>query len=1030
MHKTMIFLIIIFCLLPVVTAVEYVPGVIYVKYKSVQDTDRIKDNNQNVGFEKVLAAKPFIPKSKDVRKEAIKEQIGLDRWVKISIPLDADPFVEAEKYSELANVVEAHAIEKTELLLIPNDPRIGGEMQWYHNNPGGVYGSANPGGEDVDSYRAWDIITGTGMISNADTYVEWFHSDLAQTVWQNLGEDIDGDGSVIEFQTDVGAYVLDSQLGNYVWDPSFDRYVFDPDDVNGIDDDGNGYIDDFIGWNFVSDNNDPTPRTYDISSNDQHGTTTSGVIVATANNSNFIAGMCWNCRLVATAGLGVYFPEAIVYAIDNGARVVTMSWTANPTGVLLDTLNYALANDVFLVAAGGNTYETSDSNPLCKADFVMCVAATNVWDSFFSWSNTGNDLDVGAPGGMHVLLPGNRMNYNTGSSLSSPLVGGIASLIIDVNPALTTQEVFSIIQSSTEPFHAPNRYGGNGRVNAYYALLLAQESLINNGFPIAMINSQQTMVNGNTLAVWGNAKSNNYDRTELYLGTGLYPSIWELQDTISSQKSDELIFGYDVSSLAFGTYTIKLVTYDLNGQSANDTYLFTRTPLNLPNWPIASGGSALTPLVGDVTGDGNNEIIYVDLAVSKILIRDINSNLLAEHSIAGYIVATDISLADLNNDGAMEIIIPLTNHFAQSSEIRVIDYLGNSLNGFPLAVQNRVIGSVAIANVDLDDDLELIFSGFDKKLHAVNHDGTYVTSFPFDIAGAIQNTPVVADFDNDGDKEILIQSVDMKMYIYSLEGILEVGPILFGATMYSAPAVADLDNDQDLEIAFQNADKLYLIDHLGNTLSGWPVNVGITQTINPNIADLDGDGILEIIAASDKIQAYNIDGSAVFTPVDYQGAVYSSIVANIDSDTELEIITQNGAGIVVALNHDGTIVPGWEIDLDYSIGKQLAAYDIKKDGTTQILVGGQRISIYDTGFQYLEGYPMYAYSTLRNNLLNLATPQPNGYDLNGDGQIGITDANLLTTYFGNQGYQTTGDFNNDSIVNVLDLIDLLANLGN
>ena len=189
--------------------------------------------------------------------------------------------------------------------MVSNDPDV--NNQWYLQNTGQNGGLANA---DIGVSDLWTQEVGNDsiVVGIMDSGIDWKHPDLVENVWQNLAEDIDGDGTVL------------------FWNGS--SWEFDPDDENGIDDDGNGYIDDFIGWDFVNNDNDPSDDHFS-----GHGTHISGIIGAKGNNGIGVSGVAWNVSLMAlkfldSNGLG-YTSDAILalsYATKMGAHLSNHSW--------------------------------------------------------------------------------------------------------------------------------------------------------------------------------------------------------------------------------------------------------------------------------------------------------------------------------------------------------------------------------------------------------------------------------------------------------------------------------------------------------------------------------------------------------------------------------------------------------------------------------------------------------------------------------------------------------------------------------
>jgi serine protease len=291
---------------------------------------------------------------------------------------------------------------------------------------------------DVSLPLAWDLERGdtSNVIVIMDTGVDVTHPDLASQIWHNPGE-IAG---------------------------------------NGLDDDGNGLIDDFEGWDFGVGDNDPKPEyTADISGIDVgfHGTFCAGIAAAATNNGDGIAGAGWECRIMP---LKVSHPVdgitsdaiagAFVYAVDQRVSVISMSF-GGPGDPGVPEFFQALADmatnaGVLCVAAAGND---GDSVPVYPAacDHVLAVAATDFDNARASFSNFGSWVDVAAPGSLmwsticqnytftdldqffYIFLFGwdgvNPYMYGDGTSFACPLTAGICGLIRAHYPYLTPQLV-------------------------------------------------------------------------------------------------------------------------------------------------------------------------------------------------------------------------------------------------------------------------------------------------------------------------------------------------------------------------------------------------------------------------------------------------------------------------------------------------------------------------------------------------------------------------------------------------------------
>lgn len=326
----------------------------------------------------------------------------------------------------------------------PNDPYF--QYSWGLNNNGTfAYSSYTPvAGADMDMKKAWDITQGSSAITVAviDAGAKLDHPEFSGRIWQNTDE-VAG---------------------------------------NGIDDDGNGYIDDYRGWNFVSGNNNPTD-------DNGHGTNVMGIIGANGNNSIGYAGVDWNCKLMVlktqnSSGSGSYsaMASAIYYAADNGAKVINMSLGGSASATALqDAINYAYAHNVTVVAAMGNNNSSVPSYP-GSCTHVIAVGATTCADTRASFSNYGSHISVVAPGdvifGLSYLSNTDYTTGMSGTSQATPAVAGVLALLLAQNPARTPDQLRTIIESTaedqvgsaSEDVPGFDIYYGHGRVNAFAAL--------------------------------------------------------------------------------------------------------------------------------------------------------------------------------------------------------------------------------------------------------------------------------------------------------------------------------------------------------------------------------------------------------------------------------------------------------------------------------------------------------------------------------------------------------------------------------
>ena len=288
------------------------------------------------------------------------------------------------------------------------------------------------------------------IVAVVDTGVDYRHPDLAANLWRNAGE-IAG---------------------------------------NGLDDDGNGYVDDDLGWNFVDASGGASGEDFETPDNDPmdrhgHGTHVAGIAGAVSNNGVGVAGVAWGCKIMAVragyktaSGGGVLesddAAQAIVYAAENGAGVINLSWGDTQSSTLIaDAIRFATERGVFICAAAGNSSSESLLYPAALDNAsVMAVGSTDNQDKPSSFSNYGDWVHVSAPGtGIYSTHLNNAYISMSGTSMATPHVAGLAGLVISRFPGLSPQEVKARIMRSVDVLQdLAGKNAVSGRINAYTAL--------------------------------------------------------------------------------------------------------------------------------------------------------------------------------------------------------------------------------------------------------------------------------------------------------------------------------------------------------------------------------------------------------------------------------------------------------------------------------------------------------------------------------------------------------------------------------
>ena len=293
----------------------------------------------------------------------------------------------------------------------------------------------------IGAPTAWDTTTGSAeiVVGIIDTGIDKGHVDLAENMWSNPGE-IAG---------------------------------------NGIDDDGNGYVDDTYGWDFC--NNDAQPE--DVHS---HGTHVAGTVAGVGNNGTGVAGVAWTAKLMAlkflcgAGGSGSTFNGALAvrYAADNGAHLTNNSWGGGgPSLALRNAIEYAGDNGQLFIAAAGNDGRNIDSSGYypCGYDLdnIISVAASTPQDVRAGFSNYGSSkVDLAAPGqGIYSTTPANGYGWKSGTSMATPMVSGAAAMVLAVNPELTWQQLKASLLDSVDVLGGWNGLvGTGGRLNLARAI--------------------------------------------------------------------------------------------------------------------------------------------------------------------------------------------------------------------------------------------------------------------------------------------------------------------------------------------------------------------------------------------------------------------------------------------------------------------------------------------------------------------------------------------------------------------------------
>ena len=557
---------------------------------------------------------------------------------------------------------------------------------------------------------AWDEETGDGSVVVAvlDTGVDLNHPDLEDNIWVNSGE-VAGDG---------------------------------------IDNDGNGFIDDVNGYDFVDEDGTAVPDQFGGFDVDavSHGTVIAGIVGAVGDNVEGMAGINWNVELMSVrildsngVGDSNLATDGVDYAVENGADVINLSFTGfDRDDRLRLALKRAYNAGVVVVAAVGNADNGGvniDNRPIFPAcygekaseDWILGVASTDINDVKSDFSNYGSTCtDISAPGedvfatvyqddDWPAFVEGFYESGWSGTSMASPMVAGAAALLKSRYSSLTPNDIKSALRLSVDPVTATGDAVGKmgaGRLNISSALTLAA-SFADEGDGD---DDSSEEVSGEVAV----SDSSSSYRIAVAPESGSPPTV-----RVFTNSGDEVVTSFDA--------------YDEN---------FT-------------GGVRLT--MGDVDGDGEEEIITVPGSGGPhVRIFDLDGNLedqffaFSLSMTSGMFVAT----GDIDGDGVEEIVVStdegggaLVRIFSSSGE-----QIGSTIEPFEDVAAPRSV-RVAMGDVDGDGEDEVITTlgeGHEPMIRVHDSDGTFRSEF-LAYAQTYDKGVFVAsgDLDGDGDDEIV-----------------------------------------------------------------------------------------------------------------------------------------------------------------------------------------------------------------------------------------------------------------------------------
>jgi len=828
---------------------EYAPGEVLVKFKEGVDPGMVLQEVglEDQGIERIHSIKPTVAKF----KKSLKEE-GLERdsdgwyWFRGKQYKEVEDIADEEifeaAYKQMSSEEKAlHRSYKITLSEGMNVEEAVGKMQ---GNPGVKYAEPNyimtafvaPNDTFYSSQGAW----------GQDYEDLWnLHKIRCEEAWDSFSEDgsagyeTAGEGIVVAV-IDTGVDYTHPELQNNIW-------LNDGEIAgNGIDEDGNGFIDDIHGYNFAyGDSN--------VMDKYGHGTHCAGTIAAEGNNSEGIIGVAPKAKIMVLKGLGdngrgstSALAECVIYAVDNGADVLSNSWGGWGASYLLrDVFHYAHRKGRVCTAASGNDYRfiQDDDTPVYPAciDTVIAVGASTELDVHADFANYGFFLDVIAPGGGYVNLnqgddPNNARNIistmsdssgiagtypqlkipNTsgywrlsGTSMACPHVSGLAALLLSKYPKLNAEAARYIIRESADKLGYPgfNTMNGHGRIDAgaamvhegiYINKLVIDDSTTGNGNGNPEPGEQLSLLL--TLISIGADMS---DISATIASEDLYAVITNntaQYGVIKSGEEGSNSFSISIDNEVPASYEIPFtLNITAQGGSYNGSYPFTVKVLVAENLVLVSGNNQSgfqesrlqEPLVVQLVG-GEDEYPIANHRVTFELIE--GSGILSDTEVStDYLGRAQVylNLGEVNQ-GA-RALIHIIKATAEGLENRPIEFTAFAHN---IPINFKKVW-------DLDENYPDLFNGREHKVDGlaigdIDDDGRkeiYMACFVYNPNGR-----TISIFEEDGDDSYTL------VWHYESTG-----------WYYAALAVGDIDRDGKEELVVGSGiGRIYAIDDVGN----------------------------------------------------------------------------------------------------------------------------------------------------------------------------------------------------------------------
>lgn len=842
----------------------------------------------------------------------------------------------------------------------PNDDSL--SLQWYHDY--------------IGTFAAWDTTQGDSsvVIGILDTGLDYDHPEFLGQVAVSPAEDANGNG---RFDPWLSTVQVNGIFG----------------DFDGTDGDGNGYVDDVIGYDFTDQPQSPYGGDYlfedpnPMDDND-HGTLVAGIISAKPNNNYGGAGIAPGCRLkilraFAANGGGEDddIARAIVYAADNDIKILNFSFgDIYPSQMMHEAIRYAYAKDVVMVGSAGNGTGDNIHYP-SNFDEVLAISATTLSSDLereILWplSSFGWTVSLAAPGnGIYTTVVRDTSDQDddpfgtfSGTSTSAPMVAAAVGLIFSQRGACTPQQARGILTASADDIGEEgwDHLTGAGRLNIPQALATVGGSNVQILSP-----ANDDGSDNQDITVIVTALDPEFASLDLEYQAGIEGNdSWiGLRNGLTSQFHQDTLYNWDVTGLAEGEYTLRLRVNKTNGRTAEDRVrvVIDRTAPQIdirvaaPCW---DNDEQKLFFVYRSSDRGRTELHYrpVGGSIYKVLVHD---------------------------------RITRNGHFLIGDELLAagsIEYFLRSVN------EADLVGTTAVQTIDFTP-ATIPSHLFDTLAYSIPM-GHYLTD--------------PTDFDGDGLQEVVMSEYSDqlsfgKLKFYEFNGVTfsEADSIGFKPILIPKD-VADTDGDGLLELLCSVNDSMYVIEQ-GST-GDFPDQVTGQDFDNgyfaARFADADQDGELEVLVKDFKdYYVLEQDGSG-FRPMatladispDYEGSVAPKALAeDFDGDGQIEIVYGDFDGDLLAYEYDGSSYVNTLLDstLLSRSGSYLAAGDFDGDGQMEFAVAAHtRLNRNEADFEYEPPYWLLRIFKATGNNTYQVIWESHFFDIDTDGFNALSAGNL------------------------------------